>query len=199
MRSQPSTARRRWSSHSTDTVTCPFWRAYGAKDLYKAAGSIPTLHVYIREAQPKDEFDATPNGKGPLSLAREHNKHQTIRARRQSAQEALGFIQKWEPDAVMFVDGMDDALEAMYEARPWRQYVIEAETGVVVDAIGLTPFNEHGGEARRGFKGGDEGGLKPGRVLRGARGRAARYICSKIYSRAHFHRPPRVVARGAKI
>ena len=36
---------------------------------------------------------------------------------------------------------MDDALEALYEARPWRQYVIEAETGVMVDAIGLTPFN----------------------------------------------------------
>ena len=77
---------------SFDSVTCPFWRSYGAKDLYKAAGSIPTLHVYIREAHPKDEFDAAPNGKGPISLAREHNKHQTIEDRRQSAQEALGFI-----------------------------------------------------------------------------------------------------------
>ena len=126
---------------SFDSVTCPFWRAYAAKDLFKAAGGVPTLHVYIREAHPMDEFNAAPNGTGPLSLARTHNKHQTIEDRRQSAQEALGFIRKWEPEAVMFVDGMDDALEAMYEARPWRQYVIEAETGVMVDAIGLTPFN----------------------------------------------------------
>ena len=29
----------------------------------------------------------------------------------------------------------------MHEARPWRQYVIEVETGAMVKAIGLTPFN----------------------------------------------------------
>ena len=65
---------------------------HAAKDLFKAAGGFPTLHVYIREAHPMDGFNAAPNGTGPLSLARTQNKHQTIEDRRQSAQEALGFI-----------------------------------------------------------------------------------------------------------
>ena len=59
----------------------------------------------------------------------------------QAAQEACGFISHWEHDPVCFVDTMDDTLEALYEARPWRQYIIEAESGVLVGAIGLTPFN----------------------------------------------------------
>ena len=44
----------------------------------------------------------------------------------------------------MFMDGMDDALEAAYEARPWRWYVIEAESGKVITSTGLAPFNMKG-------------------------------------------------------
>ena len=38
----------------------------------------------------------------------------------------------------------DDNIEALYEARPWRQYIIEAETGKVIAALGLAPFNMDG-------------------------------------------------------
>merc|ERR1712146_55378 len=130
---------------SFDSITCPFWRAYAAEDLYKASNKVPTLHVYIREAHPKDEFHAGPNSMGPIGLARDYNKHATIEDRRASAQDALAIIPKFTGGpATMFVDDMDDALEALYEARPWRQYVIEAESGKMIDAIGLTPFNMAG-------------------------------------------------------
>ena len=39
---------------------------------------------------------------------------------------------------------MDDNLEAIYEARPWRWYVIQASTGKIVDGTGLAPFNMAG-------------------------------------------------------
>ena len=39
---------------------------------------------------------------------------------------------------------MDDALEAKYEARPWRWYVIEAESGKILTSTGLAPFNMAG-------------------------------------------------------
>ena len=41
----------------------------------------------------------------------------------------------------MWMDTMDDNLEKLYEARPWRWYVIEAYSGKVVAATGLAPFN----------------------------------------------------------
>lgn len=128
---------------SFDSVTCPFWRAYAAEDLYRAVPGTPILHVYIREAHPLDEFDAHgANTEGPIQLTRAFNKHKTLADRRASAKEAVALISKFAgPDVSMFIDGMDDKLESLYEARPWRQYVIEAATGIMVDAIGLTPFN----------------------------------------------------------
>ena len=78
---------------------------------------------------------------GPIGLNRDFNKHTTIEERIEAASQAKAFVDKWEEEAVMFVDTLDDNLEGLYEARPWRQYVIEAESGVMVDAIGLTPFN----------------------------------------------------------
>ena len=44
----------------------------------------------------------------------------------------------------MWTDTMDDNLEKLYEARPWRWYVIEADSGKVVAATGLAPFNMKG-------------------------------------------------------
>merc|ERR1711918_156307 len=44
----------------------------------------------------------------------------------------------------MWMDTMDDNLEALYEARPWRQYVIDTTTNKVVAKIGLAPFNMDG-------------------------------------------------------
>ena len=42
------------------------------------------------------------------------------------------------------MDEMDDKLEATYEARPWRQYVIDAESGQIIAKLGLAPFNMKG-------------------------------------------------------
>jgi hypothetical protein len=39
---------------------------------------------------------------------------------------------------------MDDTLEAAYEARPWRWYVIEASTGKIITGTNLAPFNMKG-------------------------------------------------------
>ena len=36
---------------------------------------------------------------------------------------------------------MDDALEAKYEAHPWRTFVIEAKSGKLLADTGLSPFN----------------------------------------------------------
>ena len=34
------------------------FRAYAAEDLYKVCNGVPHLHVYLREAEPSDVFDA---------------------------------------------------------------------------------------------------------------------------------------------
>ena len=38
----------------------------------------------------------------------------------------------------------DDNIEATYEARPWRQYIIEAASGKIIAVLGLAPFNMDG-------------------------------------------------------
>ena len=43
---------------SFDAITCPFFRAYAAEDLFKVYNGVPHLHVYLREAEPSDVFDA---------------------------------------------------------------------------------------------------------------------------------------------
>jgi len=132
---------------SFDSITCPFWRNHCGEDLYKVAkaAGVPTLHVQIREAHPADEFDAPPNKGGPIGLKRTVNKHTSMEDRTMAAKDAHAIIAKFEKQEVqMWMDAMDDALEAAYEARPWRQYVIEAETAKVIDSISLTPFNMPG-------------------------------------------------------
>merc|ERR1712060_928006 len=109
---------------------------------------VPTLHVIIREAHPKDEFhESMPNegkGKGmPMGLKRVPEKHKTMEDRRKSGAEAYAIVKKFHKSPLpihMWCDTIDDNLEGLYEARPWRSYVIEAETGKMVASIGLTPF-----------------------------------------------------------
>lgn len=124
---------------SFDSITCPFWRTYGAEDLFKVTKGVPTLHVYIREAHPEDQFSA--HGPGMIALKRDIMYHKTEADRRQAAKEGLQIIKKFEPSPTMFMDGMDDKLEKLYEARPWRQYVIDVSTGKMIDGTSLTPFN----------------------------------------------------------
>ena len=37
-----------------DAITCPFFRAYAAEDMWKVSNGVPMLHVYLREAEPCD-------------------------------------------------------------------------------------------------------------------------------------------------
>ena len=129
-------------------VTCPFYRAYAAKDLAKVANGVPTLHVSLREAEPCDVFDA--GGMHLTTPLRMSNPpvfwHKTEEDRAAIARRTRAFLEGiyGKGEVSMWMDTMDDNLEELYEARPWRQYVIEAETGKCVAALGLAPFNMAG-------------------------------------------------------
>jgi len=130
-----------------DAITCPFFRAYAAEDLHKAANGVPQLHVYLREAEPCDVFDAGGmHCVTPLKMKRYIPWHKNEGERAQAAKDTRTFLEGFEGKGKvnMWMDAMDDKLEALYEARPWRWYVIEAETGKIVTCTGLAPFNMAG-------------------------------------------------------
>lgn len=108
---------------------------------------MPSLHVYLREAEPCDVFDA--GGMHlvtPLAMKRPIAWHKTEAERAEAAKDTRIFLESFmgKGNVAMWMDTMDDKLEATYEARPWRQYVIDAESGKVLAAIGLAPFNMAG-------------------------------------------------------
>lgn len=130
-----------------DAITCPFFRAYAAEDLYKVAGGVPQLHVYLREAEPSDVFDAGGmHCVTPLKMKRHIPWHKNETERAEAAKDTRTFLESFEGKGKvnMWMDTMDDTLEAAYEARPWRWYVIEAESGKVIACTGLAPFNMAG-------------------------------------------------------
>jgi len=130
-----------------DAITCPFFRAYAAEDLHKVTNGVPQLHVYLREAEPCDVFDAGGmHCLTPLKMKRYIPWHKTEAERAQAAADTKTFLEGFEGKGKvnMWMDGMDDKLEAIYEARPWRWYVVEAESGKVVACTGLAPFNMKG-------------------------------------------------------
>lgn len=132
---------------SFEAVTCPFYRAYAAADLYKAAAGCPTIHIYLREAEPCDVFDAGGmHVTSPLRLNKLVPWHKTAADRADIAKRTQRFLEDiyGKGEVPMWMDTMDDNLEALYEARPWRQYVIDAESGAVIAALGLAPFNMDG-------------------------------------------------------
>ena len=126
-------------------ITCPFARAYCFQDLYLAKNkAVPTLNVYIREAEPCDVFDAGGmHCTSPVACRRRVYWHKSADERALVARETKKYFEEWEGEGrcAMWMDSMDDALEAAYEARPWRQYVIEASTGKITGKLGLAPFN----------------------------------------------------------
>lgn len=126
-----------------DGITCPFYRAYAAEDLYKACGNVPILHVYQMEAEPIDTFNAGGSQtKMPMTINPPIKFHKNAAERRDAAERFKAFISKWEGDNVtMFIDGMDDALETIYESRPWRWHVVDVASGKLLAKTGLAPFN----------------------------------------------------------
>jgi len=130
-----------------DGMTCPFYRAYCMEDLYRASNGCPKLHVYIREAEPCDEFDAGGmHMVTPLKMKRPIPVHKTAEDRAKAANDCKTFLEKSAAKAKvnMWMDGMDDTLEAAYEARPWRWYVVDIASGTVITSTGLAPFNMKG-------------------------------------------------------
>ena len=80
-------------------ITCPFARAYAFVDLYKATKSsgVPTLHVYIREAEPCDVFDAGGmHVTSPLAMRRKVYEHKTAEDRALVARETRKLFEEHE-------------------------------------------------------------------------------------------------------
>jgi len=130
-----------------DAITCPFHRAYAAEDLFNVANGVPQLHVYLREAEPCDVFDAGGmHTVTPLKMKRFIPRHKTEEERALAAKDTRTFLERFEGKGKvkMWMDTMDDKLEALYEARPWRWYVLEAETSKIIACTGLAPFNMDG-------------------------------------------------------
>lgn len=130
-----------------DAITCPFYRAYAAEDLHAVAQGVPQLHVYLREAEPCDVFDAGGmHCVTPLKMKRFIPWHKTEADRAMAAKDTKTFLESFEGKGKvnMWMDTMDDFLEATYEARPWRWYVIEASSGKILAMTMLAPFNMAG-------------------------------------------------------
>jgi hypothetical protein len=130
-----------------DAITCPFFRAYAAEDLYKVTNGVPMLHVYLREAEPCDVFDAGGmHCETPLKMKRFIPWHKTEAERAIAATDTKIFLESFigKGKVTMWMDTMDDKLEKLYEARPWRWYVIDVTTGKMIAATGLAPFNMAG-------------------------------------------------------
>ena len=82
----------------------------------------------------------------PLALNRRVYEHKSEADRALVANETKAFLEGFMGPGKcnMWMDCMDDKLESTYEARQWRQYVIEAETGKIIAKLGLAPFNMAG-------------------------------------------------------
>merc|ERR1719231_2099550 len=125
-----------------DAITCPFFRAYAAEDLHKVANGVPQLHVYLREAEPSDEFDAGGmHCMTPLKMKRHIPVHKTKEDRAMAARDTRSFIESFEGKGKvnMWMDAMDDKLEAAYEARPWRWYVLSMPDCKVITSPASPP------------------------------------------------------------
>jgi|TARA_B110001469_G_C9604951_1_gene300721 hypothetical protein len=123
-------------------MTCPIvrlgvMREYGR--MYAAAG-VPLLLVYIRETHPQDGFLPQANWGESANI----NAHRTAEDR---ATCCALVHQQWAeqcpelPPPNLVIDGMGDSLEAAYEARPFRHYVINVPKMTVA-------YADHGARAR---------------------------------------------------
>ena len=155
--SSPSTllaeAKKLAAAKGTDVVavlffsmTCPVGRVYAWHDLYKAATKkgFPVLCVHTSEAHPYGEggFHTGVNEAGPMALDKQVPDHKTEDERREAATGAAAVLSKQVGETVTVVlDGMDDALEKAYEARPFRMHLINVKTSTVALQGGVNPLN----------------------------------------------------------
>ena len=113
------------------------------------AAGVPVLFVYIMEAHSKDGFHHDLNttedpmateGKWDVMEPKtlEERAALALRCRTELLQPAFGLP---HPSIFpMVLDGMDNALEAAYEARPFRAYVLSTKDGTILHKTGLKPF-----------------------------------------------------------
>jgi len=127
--------------------TCPAFRVFGGHDLHHAFAKkgLPVLFVYTREAHGHDDFESDMNVGSPFALKHQIDMHRTIEERRAAAVLCHAHLvtQLGTVDINIVIDDMEDNLERAYEARPYRGYVIDTDTGTVVYASGPAPFNMH--------------------------------------------------------
>lgn len=138
------------------SLTCPVWRLFAGADLHRAmaAHGVKPLHIYTLEAHPDDVRPANRKDGGgagehaggdfppPFQLKEPGNFHASIDDRKAAAEKALSLLRlKIAGPVTMVLDSMDDALEAAYETRPWRVYVVEVATGAIAYASGPGPLN----------------------------------------------------------
>mmetsp|Transcript_18010 Transcript_18010/g.30282 ORF Transcript_18010/g.30282 Transcript_18010/m.30282 type:complete len:279 (-) Transcript_18010:563-1399(-) len=125
--------------------TCPAFRVFGGHDFYQAftKKGLPVLFVYTREAHGHDDFESAMNESGPFALKNTIDMHRSVEERRASAVLCHAHLatQLKIADVNIVIDDMDDKLERVYEARPFRGYVIDADSGTIVYASSLAPFN----------------------------------------------------------
>ena len=104
---------------------------------------VPVLHVYMAEAHPDDAFPSPMQG--PVALASELRRHRDLEERKAAAGRAQAFLtHKVGRPVVLVADGMGDALEEAYEARPFRMFILDVsrpDACVVAHKTGLAPFN----------------------------------------------------------
>jgi hypothetical protein len=113
------------------------------KDLYtKYRDRVQFLHIYIREAHPKDGWwVGGPISRrifgagGPSEAAIDVNDPRTIKERQQVASRCVSTLRYEIPT---YVDTMDDTVNKTYAAYPTRLYLIGVD-GKVAYAGGLGP------------------------------------------------------------
>jgi hypothetical protein len=85
----------------------------------KYTGQLDIVHIYIREAHPKDEWKIT----GDV-VSCSIKQPRTLSERLAVAQR---FVTDYQPLGTTVVDGMDNDLEHKYKAWPERLYVLDGD------------------------------------------------------------------------
>merc|ERR1719450_679850 len=124
-------------------MSCPIVRVGAMQEyarMYAKAG-LPLLFVYIMEAHPRDGFLPQANW-GKWARIYTHKTAEDRAAMTAVLREKLAEQCPELPPPYVVIDAMGDKLEGLYEARPFRHYVIDVPTMTVAYAdLGRTPLN----------------------------------------------------------
>lgn len=126
------------------SMTCPIWRGWAAYDLHTAVMGlgVPVLHVYTMEAHAANQFPIFLNTEGVLKMDEQIDETVTKQDRIKAAKKGFAHLEaEIGGDISMVIDNLSGSLEAAYESRPFRLYLIDTLTSTVLHKTGLAPFN----------------------------------------------------------